>query len=232
MIIRVDHVSKSYGSGQAKSQVLADVSFEIQEGEFVAIMGTSGSGKTTLLNIMGGLDRSFDGKVSVLSQQLEGLSEKALAQLRNERFGFVFQQFHLLDHLSSLENVTLPQFFGKSGEDVDARGRHLLEKVGLGEKLDQRPTALSGGQKQRVAIARALFNQPRVLFCDEPTGSLDRETGLQILEMFQTLNQQEQLTIVMVTHEQHIAQLAGRVLRVEDGRLISDTLNTHTDEEE
>ena len=232
MIIRVDHVSKSYGSGQAKSQVLADVSFEIQEGEFVAIMGTSGSGKTTLLNIMGGLDRSFDGKVSVLSQQLEGLSEKALAQLRNERFGFVFQQFHLLDHLSSLENVTLPQFFGKRSEDVDARGRHLLEKVGLGEKLDQRPTALSGGQKQRVAIARALFNQPRVLFCDEPTGSLDRETGLQILEMFQTLNQQEQLTIVMVTHEQHIAQLAGRVLRVEDGRLISDTLNTHTDEEE
>lgn len=232
MIIRVDHVSKSYGSGQAKSQVLADVSFEIQEGEFVAIMGTSGSGKTTLLNIMGGLDRSFDGKVSVLDQHLEGLSEKALAQLRNERFGFVFQQFHLLDHLSSLENVTLPQFFGKNSEDVDKRGRQLLEKVGLGEKLDQRPTALSGGQKQRVAIARALFNQPRVLFCDEPTGSLDRETGLQILEMFQTLNQQEQLTIVMVTHEQHIAQLAGRVLRVEDGRLISDTLNTHTDEEE
>jgi ABC-type lipoprotein export system ATPase subunit len=229
MNIRVEGLQKSYGKGELRASVLEDIAFGIDPGEFVAIMGTSGSGKTTLLNIMGGLDRDYRGHVSVGSNELAKLDEKQLARLRNAKFGFVFQQFHLLDHLTSLENVAIPRFFdADAAEEQKAlgRARELLTTVGLGEKLDSYPSELSGGQKQRVAIARALFNRPEVIFCDEPTGSLDRSTGLQILELFQKLNRDEGITLIMVTHEEHIARLATRIIRLEDGVLVSDEPNT------
>lgn len=227
MDISVSDLNKSYGEHGASTQVLKSINFSIKQGEFVAIMGTSGSGKTTLLNIMGGLDRGYKGSVKVGGHELDKLSDRELAQLRNQQFGFVFQQFHLLDHLSALENVALPNFFGEprhgaAQEQVRQRAKTLLERVGLGDKLDSLPSKLSGGQKQRVAIARALFNSPAVLFCDEPTGSLDRSTGLQILSLFEELNRQDQLTLIMVTHEEHIAKCARRILRVEDGVLTQD----------
>lgn len=228
VFIQAENLKKYYGKGQGRAQILREVSFDIAEGDFVAIMGTSGSGKTTLLNILGGLDRGYEGRAHVLGHALEEMSEGALARLRHESFGFVFQQFHLLDHLTSLENVLLPSFFGPSPKDGPARAQALLERVGLGDKSSSRPGALSGGQRQRVAIARALFNHPKVLFCDEPTGSLDRQTGESILELFETLNREDGVTLVMVTHEAHIAARAQRILCVEDGHLVSDTLTSAT----
>lgn len=235
MHIRVAGLTKHYGAGQARVAVLEDVNFEIPQGDFVAIMGTSGSGKTTLLNILGGLDRDFTGDVSIGDVTLPKLDERAVARMRSRHFGFVFQQFHLLDHLSAAENVALPQFFthGDGHTPDGARGRavELLERMGLGDKVDVAPPKLSGGQKQRVAIARALFNDPSIIYCDEPTGSLDRQTGLNILELFRRLNEEEGVTIVMVTHEVHIAELADRILHVEDGILIRDARTGEQEEE-
>ena len=230
MQIVANALSKSYGQGGALTHVLKDVSFEIPTGQFVAIMGTSGSGKTTLLNIMGGLDTDFQGSVTLdQTHRLESMSERELARQRNENFGFIFQQFHLLSHLSALENITLPDFFQRgdkhkqrSPEDARKRALSLLDQIGLLHKQNARPTELSGGQKQRVAIARALYNEPHILFCDEPTGSLDRETGEQIMNLFKTLNDEQELTLIVVTHEEHIARMASRILRLEDGVLLSD----------
>lgn len=227
MDILVSDLKKTYGPSQNRTLILKSIAFELKQGEFVAIMGTSGSGKTTLLNILGGLDRSFEGTVKHGEHELGKMSERQLAQLRNQRFGFVFQQFHLLDHLSALENVALPNFFGESRhgtspDQVAQRAATLLERVGLKDKLHSLPTELSGGQKQRVAIARALFNSPEILFCDEPTGSLDRATTAQIMALFEELNRDDDLTLIMVTHEEHIARQARRILRVEDGVLVAD----------
>src|SRR5690554_5647776 len=227
--IQIKALSKFFGKGAGRAQVLRDISLRIDAGEFLCIVGTSGSGKTTLLNIMGGLDRGFDGAVQVGEHALADLSDKQLARLRNQEFGFVFQQFNLLDHLSAAENITLPSFFGQKrahSDDTSARAAELLAKVGLGEKLAERPPQLSGGQKQRVAIARALFNAPSILFCDEPTGSLDRNTGLQIMEIFGELNRVEKRTLIIVTHEEHIARMATRIIRLADGVLVSDEPNT------
>ena len=240
MQIVAKDLSKSYGQGDALTHVLKDVSFEIPSGQFVAIMGTSGSGKTTLLNVMGGLDTDFKGSVTLdAKHRLEAMNERELARQRNENFGFIFQQFHLLDHLSALENITLPDFFQRgdarkqrSPEEARARALSLLDQVGLLHKQHARPTELSGGQKQRVAIARALYNQPHVLFCDEPTGSLDRETGEQIMSLFKSLNREQELTLIVVTHEEHIARMAQRILRLEDGVLLSDELTQHSHHEE
>lgn len=229
-MIHIDGLTKHYGSGGARTKVLDDVSLTIDAGEFVSIIGTSGSGKTTLLNIIGGLDSEWEGKVTLGDRQLANLDDAALARMRNETIGFVFQQFNLLDHLTALENVALPSFFSRGGEsDPSARARSMLERVGLGDKLDAPPTQLSGGQKQRVAIARALFSRPSLILCDEPTGSLDRKTGVTILELFQELNEQEQITLVMVTHEEHIARMSRRIIRLEDGRVVADLRNEPTD---
>lgn len=229
MDINVNSLSKSYGKGQGRTRVLREVSLSIRSGEFVSIVGTSGSGKTTLLNIMGGLDRNYEGAVRLDDHRLEELSDKKLSGLRNRKFGFVFQQFNLLDHLTAGENVSLPSYFGTKRASHDAphelRARELLRKVGLADKTDERPPQLSGGQKQRVAIARALFHQPTIIFCDEPTGSLDRKTGLQIMQIFQDLNRDEQMTLVVVTHEEHIARMASRIIRLEDGVLVADEPN-------
>jgi putative ABC transport system ATP-binding protein len=225
-MITVSGLSKYYGDGDARTAVLDDVSLTIDEGEFLAIVGTSGSGKTTLLNVVGGLDRGWEGAVEVEDRSLEKLGDRELASMRNELLGFVFQQFNLLDHLSALENVLLPAFFGEKSSKGPSRQRavELLTKVGLDDKLDARPPELSGGQKQRVAIARALLQKPRIILCDEPTGSLDRDTGIQVLEIFQRLNTDEDITIIMVTHEEHIAQMARRIIRLEDGTIVADEI--------
>jgi putative ABC transport system ATP-binding protein len=222
--IAVKALRKHYGRGAGRVQILRDVSFSIPSGSFVAIMGSSGSGKTTLLNILGGLDRDWEGEVSVGGHALAQLSESALAGLRNRSFGFVFQQFHLLEHLSAIENVALPDAFSRDSAKTPPleRAASLLERVGLKDKLHARPGELSGGQKQRIAIARALMQGPAMLLCDEPTGSLDRTTGEQILDIFTELNRQDGITVIMITHEEHIAQRAQRVLRMIDGALVED----------
>ena len=227
MSIAVRDLEKYYGSGEGRTRVLHEVDVEIDRGEFVAIVGTSGSGKTTLLNVIGGLDRDYAGSVEVDGRDLAELSDRDLAEMRNHAFGLVFQQFNILDHLTARENVALPGFFtrGREGRDAQIDPVALLERVGLGDKIDEHPNHLSGGQQQRVAIARALYGNPEHILCDEPTGNLDRSTGLQIMEMFQKLNREDGMTLVMVTHEEHIARMAERIIRLEDGHVISDQPN-------
>lgn len=233
-MISIQGLTKHYGEGEAHTRVLDDVDLTIDEGEFVAIIGTSGSGKTTLLNVIGGLDHGWSGDVRVGDQDLARLNDADLARFRNRMMGFVFQQFNLLDHLSSLENVALPSYFqaGEHSVEPHARAATLLERVGLGDKLDVPPTKLSGGQKQRVAIARALFAQPSIMLCDEPTGSLDRKTGVTILDLFRQLNEDEGITLIMVTHEEHIARMSHRIIRLEDGVVVADMANTPVDADE
>ena len=230
-MIQLREVSKRYPGALEDEYALRSVSFSIEEGELVAIIGTSGSGKTTLLNLIGGLDRGYEGSVSVGGATLESLSDEELSALRNQKIGFVFQHFSLLDHLSALDNVMLPVRFQRgpsamSDEAARARAKELLERFGLGDKLTQRPPQLSGGQKQRIAIARALFFEPSLLLCDEPTGSLDQETGRQIIETFQRLNN-EGLTVIIITHEERVSRAAKRMIRVEDGRLAEDKSATN-----
>jgi putative ABC transport system ATP-binding protein len=217
-IIKLTEVTKTYGEGKARQQVLRGVSLEVQAGELVALVGQSGSGKSTLLNVIGGLARPDTGTVVVDGKRYDALDDAALAHLRNERIGFIFQAFHLLEHLTVLENVCLPGFFAKT-EGAEARGLEALGRVGLAELADRRPTALSGGQKQRVA--RALFNKPRILLCDEPTGNLDSETGREVIRFFQELNQQDGVTLLIVTHEERVSQAAQRVVRIVDGNIHS-----------
>ena len=221
-MIRLTDVKKRYRRAAAGEYALRGVSLAIEEGELVVIIGTSGSGKTTVLNLVGGLDRDYEGKVEVFGHDLAGLSDSALSNLRNREIGFVFQHFSLLDHLTAVENVMLPARFTKGKPPVaDPRARAIetLTQLGLGDKLDSRPTSLSGGQKQRVAIARALMFKPKLLLCDEPTGSLDSATGEQIIETFQQLNA-EGYTVVIITHETRVSDAAQRIIRIEDGQIV------------
>lgn len=223
-MIRLTDVKKRYRGAGPGEYAVRGVSLEIDEGEMVAIVGTSGSGKTTLLNLIGGLDRAYEGKVEVGGTDLASLSDAALSDLRNRQIGFVFQHFSLLDHLSALDNVALPASFVRGKPPVAdpvARARESLTTLGLGDKLDDRPTNLSGGQKQRVAIARALLFKPRLLLCDEPTGSLDTTTGEQIIKTFQDLNA-EGYTVVIITHESRVSDAARRIIRIEDGQIVDD----------
>jgi len=224
-VIEVRKLHKVYGEGKAKRPVLEGIDLKVAQGEMLAVEGVSGCGKTTLLNLLGGLDRDFDGDVEVDGRSLAALSDAELAAFRNDAVGFVFQHFHLLDHLTLAENVALPAFFRTTPMHAAAsreRAREVLERVGLADRLDDVPTRLSGGQKQRVAIARALFNSPRLLLCDEPTGNLDTQTGQQILDLFGDLNSSGELTQLIVTHESRVSQVAQRVIRMEDGRILSD----------
>jgi putative ABC transport system ATP-binding protein len=218
-VIRLDSVGKSYGA----QPVLRDVSLSVADGELLSLVGRSGSGKSTLLHIMGGLDRRYSGKASVLGHDLHALDDRRLARFRNREVGFVFQAFNLLDHLTARENVKLPSYFSDAAlaaDDADRQAVEALARVGIGDKTESRPSALSGGQKQRVAIARALYHSPKLLLCDEPTGNLDSETGAQIIELFRALNK-DGLTLVIVTHEERVSSVASRVLRLEDGALKS-----------
>jgi putative ABC transport system ATP-binding protein len=218
-IIQLVDIKKTYGSGKGVQNVLRGVSLEVARGDMVALVGQSGSGKSTLLNIVGGLDTADSGTIVVDGNDYAKLDDRAQSRLRNERIGFIFQAFHLLEHLSVQENVALPAFFAGRADKVEERARAALERVGLGDHADRRPGMLSGGQKQRVAIARALFNQPTLLLCDEPTGNLDSETGRGVIELFQELNR-EGLTLLIVTHEERVSQAARRVMRIADGSLI------------
>ncbi len=214
-MIRLENVEKRY----AAQPVLRGVSLTVQNGELLSLVGRSGSGKSTLLSIMGGLDRRYTGQATVLDHDLHKLDDAALARFRNPEVGFVFQAFNLLDHLTARENVSLPAYFADGpSPDADARACAALERVGIAEKAEARPSELSGGQKQRVAIARALFHQPRLLLCDEPTGNLDSDTGRQIIELFSQLNAGG-LTLVIVTHEERVSSVASRVIRLVDGVL-------------
>ncbi len=219
-IATLTDVRKRYGA----QEVLRGVSLSVETGELLALCGRSGSGKSTLLNILGGLDRRFDGKAEVLGLDLAALGDEELARFRGQQVGFVFQSFNLLDHLSVKENVALPAFF-RRGARVDAKeaaGRAVdaLSRVGVIDHANKRPGELSGGQKQRVAIARALYAEPSLLVADEPTGNLDTDTGRDIIALFGTLNAAG-LTIVVVTHEDRVSHACTRVLKLEDGQLIS-----------
>jgi putative ABC transport system ATP-binding protein len=215
-------LSKEYRSGENRLAVLRDVSFSIPQGAFVAIVGPSGSGKTTLLGLLAGLDTPTHGQVLLDGADLTAMTEDDRARLRGEKVGFVFQSFQLISTLTALENVQVPlELRGESG--AGARARELLQRVGLGDRLDHFPTQLSGGEQQRVAIARAFANAPRIMFADEPTGNLDSDTGARIVELLEALNRESRTTIILVTHDLNLASRTQRVIRLSDGRVISDT---------
>jgi putative ABC transport system ATP-binding protein len=225
-LIRIEHLVKSYRSGEQWLHALDDVSLEVEPGEFVAIMGSSGSGKSTLLNILGCLDRPSSGRYWLEGREVAQLTRGELAELRNRCLGFVFQNFNLLPRTSALENVELPLVYaGVPREERRRRSREALERVGLGERLDHTPAQLSGGQQQRVAIARALVNRPRLILADEPTGNLDSKTSVSVMALLQEL-WSEGLTTIYVTHEPDIAEYASRMIVVRDGRIASDTRQT------
>ena len=219
-IIKLRKVDKFYGKGAGQQQVLHSVDADIERGELVSIVGTSGSGKSTLLNVIGGLDREYSGSVEVLGHAYQTLSDGRLSRLRNTNIGFIFQAFNLLDHLNCWENVALPAFFGHHPGNIMQQAKEHLARVGLADKVDTKPGNLSGGQKQRVAIARALFNKPELLLCDEPTGNLDSKTGLQIIDLFSSLNEDDGITVIIVTHELRVSRVADRMIQLEDGRVI------------
>ncbi|MFN9213528.1 MAG: ABC transporter ATP-binding protein [Gemmatimonadota bacterium] len=218
-------LTKEYPSGSSALAVLRDVTFEIPQGQFVAIVGPSGSGKTTLLRLLAGLDTPSRGTVVLDGADLAGLDEDARARLRGEKVGFIFQSFQLIPTLTAMENVQVPlELRGETG--AEPRARELLTRVGLGHRLDHFPTQLSGGEQQRVAIARAFSNQPRILFADEPTGNLDVNTGATIVELLEQLNRESGSTVILVTHDLQLAERAQRVIRLRDGAVIEDRPST------
>jgi len=223
-MIKVDNISRVYGSGETQVNALSRISLHIKNNEFVAIMGTSGSGKSTLMNILGCLDTPSTGHYKLSDQVISDIDDVSLSKIRNEKIGFIFQTFHLLPRLSALDNVTLPlRYSDVSPQETKERGSEMLRKVGLENRSHHKPFEMSGGQRQRVAIARALVNKPQVIFADEPTGNLDSKTSFEIMDLLTELHQQGQ-TIVMVTHEEDIAQYAHRVIRMKDGVVIEDKL--------
>jgi ABC-type lipoprotein export system ATPase subunit len=223
-VISARHLTKTYQLGEIAVHALRDVSFDIQRGEFVAIMGPSGSGKSTLMNLIGALDTPSSGELAINGAPISTLDKDALADLRNRTIGFVFQQFNLLARTSALDNVKLPLAYSRDPAK-QARGDELaaqrLTEVGLGNRMDHVPSQLSGGQQQRVAIARALVNSPSLILADEPTGALDTETSLEIMNLFHRLTESG-MTVVLVTHEPDVAAHARRLLRVRDGRIVED----------
>jgi len=222
-IIVATQLRKVYGDGEAARAALDGVSMTVEKGEFLVILGQSGSGKSTLLGIAGGLDRAYEGKVSLFGQDVATLSDKGLARLRGKRIGFVFQAFHLLGHLSVQENVLAPTLFDDADEDRSERALAVLDHLGIKDRARDVPSQLSGGQRQRVAIARALLQSPELLLCDEPTGNLDAETGERTIALFRELHKNEGLTVLAVTHEERLANAATRVIRLKDGRVVEET---------
>lgn len=217
MILKLQNIYKDYQQDKLVVPVLKDICLTVDEGEYVAIMGPSGSGKTTLMNIVGCLDKPTSGVYELAGEDVLKLKDKELSDLRLRSIGFVFQSFHLMPRESAAENVSLPlSYAGVRKKERKIRAAKALERVGLGDRINFKPTQLSGGQKQRVAIARAMVNNPKILLADEPTGALDSKSGEQIMELFRTLNE-EGVTIVMITHDPKIAANAKRVIRIIDG---------------
>jgi len=224
-MINVDSVHKSYDLGETSVHALRGVTFRIEKGEFVSIMGPSGSGKSTLMNIIGCLDTPSEGTYFLNQRNVGQLDEEQLAGIRNQEIGFIFQQFHLLPRSTALENVALPlKYASVQRAEQLSRAEEVLNKVGLSGRLSHKPTELSGGEQQRVAIARALVNSPSILFADEPTGNLDSKTGKEVLEIFKELNEKGQ-TIVVITHERDIAKQSHRTITIKDGEIESDSMN-------
>ena len=222
-VIRLEQVHRIYNSGDIEVHALRGVSLLIQRGEFVAVMGPSGSGKSTLMNIIGCLDHPTRGRYFLEGIDASTLSKDELADIRNRKIGFVFQAMNLLARTSALENVELPMLYaGISAAEQARRGREALAAVGLSDKERSLPSQLSGGQQQRVAIARSLVNQPSIIIADEPTGNRDTHSSLEIMEIFQRLNREQNMTIMLVTHEQDIARHAQRIVTVRDGRIRQD----------
>ena len=214
-------ISKIYGSGDLEVKALDQLNLTVQEGDYLAVMGASGSGKSTAMNILGCLDRPTSGTYRLNGTAVEQLDDDALADVRNRSLGFVFQQFHLLGHASAMENVMLPMIYaGVPREERIERAQSALSRVGLAQRLENKPNQLSGGQQQRVAIARAIINRPSLLLADEPTGALDSSTTAEVLELFDELHQQG-ITLVMVTHEDDVAARAQRIARFQDGRALT-----------
>jgi putative ABC transport system ATP-binding protein len=221
-MIKINQLNKTYGMGDISVHALKDVSFTVEKGEYVSIIGPSGSGKSTLMNILGCLDQSSNGDYILDSEPIQSLSEKQLAVIRNQKIGFVFQSYNLLPKLSALKNVELSMIYaGVAKEERLKRSIEALTKVGLGDRMNHKPTELSGGQKQRVAVARALVNRPAIILADEPTGNLDSSSTQDILELFHELNE-EGKTILIVTHEDEVARQTKRVMHFRDGELVTD----------
>ncbi len=222
-VIGVNAICKSYRDASSNLEILKNINFTVSEGEFLVIQGPSGAGKSTLLHILGGLDNPTSGKVYFKGADIYNLDENARSDFRNHKVGFVFQFFHLLPELSALENVLLPSILRSWWEKKKSlkTATTLLERLGLKDRLTHRPQALSGGEQQRVAIARALINKPKLLLCDEPTGNLDSENGINILQLLNELNKNQQITVIMVTHDKDIASVAGRILHLRDGIILN-----------
>lgn len=222
-IIQTSELHKYYDTGTLKVHALRGISAEIHQGEFVAIMGASGSGKSTFMNIVGCLDKPSEGTYLLEGTDVARLSRIELAQIRNERIGFVFQAFNLLSRTTAVENVELPLIYaGIRARERHRRSQETLAKVGLADRAHHVPSQLSGGQQQRVAVARALVNRPSILLADEPTGNLDSHTSVEIMQVLQELNESERLTIILVTHEQDIAVYSRRIITFRDGRIVRD----------
>ena len=224
-LLELRGISKVYDLGEIKVEALKDVSLSINEGEYVALVGQSGSGKSTLMNTVGCLDTPTSGSYRLADQEVADLNRDARARIRNERIGFVFQNFNLLPRTSAIENVELPLLYAS---EISARQRRrraveMLELVGLGDRMDHHPGQLSGGQQQRVAIARALVNEPSILMADEPTGNLDSRTSRDVIKLFRKLNEQSGITLILVTHDQDIAANAKRIIVLRDGEVVEDT---------
>jgi putative ABC transport system ATP-binding protein len=218
-MLDIKNVSRIYGSGDSKIAALNDISFTVEEGNFLAVMGPSGSGKSTLLNVIGGLDRITSGEVALDGKRIDNLTENELVNIRRGKIAYIFQQYHLLPSLTAIENVMLPLVFGGK-KNESRRAFAILERVGLGRRADHRPGQLSGGEQQRVAIARALVSSPELILADEPTGNMDQKTGGEILNLFEEINR-EGHTIIMVTHDPVIAKHAREVLQLKDGQIVN-----------
>ena len=224
-VIETQNLGKKYQMGAINVSALDGVNLRIEKGEFMSIMGPSGSGKTTLLNLIGALDKPTEGKVLISGTDISRLNDNELAELRNREIGFVFQFFNLMARMSAIQNVEMPMAFaGVSQEERRKKATGLLEDVGLGDRMDHRPTELSGGEQQRVAIARALANDPSVALCDEPTGNVDSETGKEIIEILRKLNREQQQTFVIVTHDPLVARSVDRIAHMQDGLIVKEEM--------
>lgn len=224
MIIKTSQLKRSFNLGSETVEALKGINLEVSKGEFIAIMGPSGSGKTTLMNIIGCLDTPTSGEYLLKNQSVKDFSDDELARIRNKEIGFVFQSFHLLAKNSALNNVLLPmKYAGADLEEAETRAKHVLDQVGLSDRMNHGPSELSGGQQQRVAIARALVNKPSMIIADEPTGNLDSKTGDYVMGLFKELNEEGQ-TIILITHEEDIANQSKRIINIKDGLIEHDTI--------
>jgi len=233
-LIRLEDIYKTYHLGEVDVPVLRGISLDIGRGELVSLMGASGSGKSTLMNILGCLDRPTSGQYWLDGQEISRLDADRRAMIRNQKIGFVFQSFNLLPRTSALENVMMPLTYTArhlSEKEGRKRAEALLELVGLADRMDHEPSQLSGGQQQRVAIARSLVNHPPLLFADEPTGNLDSKTSVEVLKMFQRLNEEEGITIILVTHDANVARHSNRVIRIKDGIVENDHATVMAEED-